>query len=83
MRIRKYDFDYGRRALLEKAARGITRAGVLAPLWPIIANGGDVTKAYPDELVSIEAYTKGRIKPGDVLSAANVEHVKDLVSSII
>jgi hypothetical protein len=83
MRIRKYDFDYGRRALLEKAARGITSAGVLAPLWPIIANGGDVTKAYPDELVSIEAYTKGKIKPGDVLSAANVEHVKDLVSSIV
>jgi len=83
MRIRKYDFNYGRRALLEKAARGITAAGVLAPLWPIIAKGGDITKAYPDELISIEAYTKGKIKPGDILTANNVEHVKDLVSSIV
>ncbi|MDE0855025.1 MAG: twin-arginine translocation signal domain-containing protein, partial [Nevskia sp.] len=43
MRIRKYDFNYGRRALLQKAALG-AGAGVLAPLWPLIASG-DMSKA--------------------------------------
>jgi hypothetical protein len=30
-------------------------------------------------LLSIEAYTKGKLKPGDVLSAENVDIVKDLL----
>ena len=81
MRIRKYDVDYGRRALLQKAAIG-AGAGVLAPMWPLLANGGDVSKAYPDELLSIEMYTKGKIKPGDVITAANVDVVKDLLDPI-
>lgn len=81
MHIRKFDFDYGRRQLLKNAAMG-AGAGVLAPLWPIIANGADIAKAYPDELVSIEMYTKGKIKPGDVLTAANVDVVKDLLDPI-
>ena len=68
MRIRKYDVDYGRRALLQKAALG-AGAGVLAPLWPMIASG-DMSKAYPDELTSVEMYTKGKVKTGDVLTAA-------------
>ena len=80
MRIRKYDFDYGRRMLLQKAAVGAS-AGVLAPMWPLIAKG-DVSKAYPDELLSIEMYTKGKVKPGDVITAANVEVVKDLLDPI-
>ena len=80
MRIRKYDFDYGRRALLQKAAIG-AGAGVLAPLWANSANG-DVSKAYPDELLHIEAYTKGKIKPGDMLTANNVDVVKDLLDPI-
>src|SRR5882757_9763779 len=79
MRIRKYDFDYGRRMLLQKAAAS---AGVLAPMWPLLANGADVSKAYPDELLSIEMYTKGKVKPGDVITAANVDVVKDLLDSI-
>ena len=82
MRIRKYDFDYGRRALLEKTLKGAGAAGILAPLWPLIARGADATKAYPDELVSIEAYTKGKIKPGDTVTADNVEIVKDLLDPI-
>ncbi|MBL6749543.1 MAG: DUF1329 domain-containing protein [Nevskia sp.] len=82
MRIKKYDFDYGRRALLEKTAKGISTAGVLAPLWPLIGNTADITKAYPDELLSIEALTKGRIKPGDVITADNVDVVKDMLDPI-
>lgn len=84
MRIRKYDVDYGRRKLLEKMAYGAASAGVLTPLWPMIAKAdtGDISKAYPDELLSIEAYTKGKIKPGDVVTADNVEHVKELLDPI-
>ena len=72
MRIRKYDFDYSRRSFMEKVATG-AGAGVLAPLWPTIANSADdISKAYPDELLSIEMYTKGKIKPGDVITKDNV-----------
>ena len=54
MRIRKYDFNYSRRAFLDKMATGAMAAGVLSPLWPLIARAGDITKAYPEELLSIE-----------------------------
>jgi hypothetical protein len=81
MRIKKYDVDYGRRELLKKAAIG-AGAGVLAPLWPLIGKTADVSKAYPDELLSIELYTKGKVKPGDVITAANVDLVKDLIDPI-
>jgi uncharacterized protein DUF1329 len=80
MRIRKYDFDYGRRALLQKAAVGAS-AGVLAPLWPMITNG-DMSKAYPDELMSVEGFTKGKVKTGDMVTADNVDFVKDLFDPI-
>lgn len=79
MRIRKYDFNYGRRALLEKVAKGTAAAGVLAPIWPMVADAADSTKAYPDELTSIEVYTKGKLKPGDMIDVGNVEIVKDLI----
>ncbi len=82
MHIKKYDFNYGRRALLEKTLKGVAGAGVLAPLWPLIANGADTSKAYPDELTSIEMYTKGKVKVGDVITAANVDAVKDLLDPI-
>ncbi len=52
------------------------------PLWRAIAADGDARKAYPDELLSIEGYTRGRIKTGDEITAANVEHVKDLLEPI-
>ena len=82
MRIRKYDFNYSRRAFLDKMATGAMAAGVLSPLWPLIARAGDITKAYPEELLSIEAYTKGKIKTGDLITADNVEHVKDLLDPV-
>ena len=82
MRIRKYDFDYGRRMVMEKAAKGIAAAGVLSPLWPVLARGDDISKAYPDEMLSIEQFTKGKLSPGDVVDANNVEVVKDLLDPI-
>ena len=81
MHIKKYDVDYGRRSLMQKAAVGAA-AGVLMPLWPLIGKTADVTKAYPEELLHIEAYTKGKIKPGDVVTADNVDVVKDLLDPV-
>lgn len=67
-----------RRRFLGHAA-GLTGAGVLAPLWTTIAASGEITKAYPDELLSVEGYTKGKLKTGDMITADNVEHVRDLL----
>ena len=82
MRIRKYDFDYSRRVLMEKVALGMG-GGVLAPAWSTFAKDGEINKAYPDELRSIEAQTKGKIKPGDVIDSKNVEYVKHLIDPIM
>jgi len=81
MHIRKYDVNYSRRLFLERTAQGAFAAGVLAPLWPMIASG-DMSKAYPDELTSVDMYTKGKIKTGDTLTADNVDAVKDLLDPI-
>jgi hypothetical protein len=81
MHVRRYDCNYSRRHFLKATAAG-AGAGVLMPLWQALAATGDATKAYPDELLSIEGYTKGKIKTGDEITAANVEHVKDLLEPI-
>jgi hypothetical protein len=82
MHIKKFDVNYGRRALLEKTLKGVTTAGVLMPLWPLIASGAETSKAYPDELNSLDAYTKGKVKAGDTLTADNVDAVKDLLDPV-
>lgn len=82
MWIKKYDADYTRRAFLEKTAKGMFMGGVLAPLWPTIAKAGDISKAYPAEALSIETYSKGKVKEGDVVDAGNVDAVKDLLDPI-
>lgn len=78
MRIRKYDFNYGRRKMMESVAYGLG-AGVLMPLEKLIASEGEISKAYPDELYSIEAQTKGKIKVGDYVDKSNVEYAKHLL----
>lgn len=82
MHLKKYDHDYSRRYFLEQLSRGIVGAGVLAPLWPLIGHSAEIDKAYPEELLSIEAYTKGAVKPGDVITADNVDVVKELLDPI-
>ena len=82
MHLKKYDHDYSRRYFLEQLSKGVIGAGVLAPLWPLIGHSAEIDKAYPEELLSIEAYTKGAVKPGDVITADNVEVVKDLLDPI-
>ena len=82
MHIKKYDFDYSRRFFMDKMAKGAMGAGVLGSLMPMIGNTGDISKAYPEELTNIEAYTKGKIKTGDIVDASNVEYVKDILDPV-
>ncbi|MDT0636342.1 DUF1329 domain-containing protein [Spectribacter hydrogenooxidans] len=65
--------------MLQRGGQILAGGGVLAPLWPVIADTGEINKAYPDRLLSIEEYTKGRINTGDIITADNVKHVKDLL----
>jgi len=83
MWIRKFDFDFGRRFFIETATKRFCQTGVLASLWPEICRSGGITSAYPDELIDIETYTKGRVKVGDVIDADNIELVQDLVDPIL
>ena len=79
MRIRKYDVDYGRRKLMESVAYGLG-GGVLMPLEQLYAKELDnISKAYPEEMTSIEAQTKGKVKVGDYITKDNVEYVKHLL----
>jgi Protein of unknown function (DUF1329) len=82
MRIRKYDLDYSKRHFMKQTARGILGAGVFGSVWNAVAQNGTFEKVYPDELMSIEMYTKGKLKPGDVIDANNVELVQDLLDPI-
>jgi len=83
MHIRKYDVDYARRFFMEKTAKGAMGAGVLTSLWPLIGNTGEIDKAYPEELLSIDAYTKGKVKTGDIIDAGNADLVKDLLEPVL
>ena len=68
---------------MERVAKGTMVSGVLAPVWPLVAKGADISKAYPDELISIEVNTRGRIKPGDVITQANVDAIKHLIDPVL
>jgi hypothetical protein len=74
--------EFARRRLLDKVARGVVAAGLLMPLADALAAGGDLSKAYPDDLLSIDGYTHGAIKTGDEITAANVDKVRDLLEPI-
>jgi hypothetical protein len=81
-RIRRYDAGFGRRTFTARLARGLLASGVLMPLWKAIAADGDVAKAYPEELLSLDAWTRGRIAAGATITADNVEQVRDLLDPI-
>jgi Protein of unknown function (DUF1329) len=82
MRAIKYGEGWTRRRFMGQLAKGIAAAGMLAPLFDVIGRNGDCAAAYPPELLSIEAYTKGKLKAGDVLNANNVDMVKDLLDEV-
>jgi len=79
MRLRKYPDGWTRRHFIEQLAKATFAAGVIAPLWDVIGDTGACEAAYPPELLSIESYTRGKLKAGDVLDAHNVDIVKDLL----
>ena len=65
--------------------------GEALPLWILevearpsvtLAENGDFSASYPEELLSIEVYTKGKLKPGDVINADNVDLVQDLLDPV-
>ncbi len=78
MHIRRYPFDYARRSFLAASS-----SGLLASLWPIVAESGDAGAAYPDELRDIETFTRGRVRVGDVIDRDNIELVQDLVDPLL
>lgn len=84
MHIKKYDVDYWRRKFMADSFKGAASAGVLTGLWPLLSQSTtlDATKAYPDELLSIEVHTKGKVKPGDIITKDNVEHVAHLLDPV-
>jgi len=82
VRIRKYDRGFSRRHFLNQMASGVLVTGVLSPLWSVMANSGDTAAAYPEELLSIEAYTGGAVSAGDVISVDNLEAVRELLDPI-
>lgn len=82
MHLLRYDHGYSRRAFLQRTLQGAAGAGLLMPLWQAIAATGSSERAYPEELRSIEAWSRGRIKPGDEIHAGNVELVRELLEPV-
>ena len=80
--LRSFDRDYSRRVFLDKTRRAMMGAGVLAAAWPSFCRSGSIASAYPDELLSIEAYTRGKLKAGDLITSDNVEFVAGLLDPV-
>jgi len=80
--IRRFGREYTRRTFLANTAKGLLRAGVFGSAWSTFLRTGSVAAAYPDELNSIEDYSRGRLKAGDTLTRDNVEAVKDLLDPV-
>ncbi|MBI4529163.1 MAG: DUF1329 domain-containing protein [Deltaproteobacteria bacterium] len=53
-------------------------AGLIQPVLSLIGEGKSIAAAYPEEVLSIEKYTKGRVKPGMTISKDNADLVKEL-----
>jgi len=79
----KYNKQFSRRHFLESVGKSAIGAGMLAPLWDVIARDGNVRKAYPDEALSIEHYSNGAVSAGGVIDASNVESVKTLLDPVL
>lgn len=68
-----------RRKLLQRGGQAALASGLMWPLWTALAKDGDIRKAYPDELLSIDDYTRGQISTGDYITADNVDLVRELM----
>ena len=82
MYLLRYTRGFSRRHFLGELARGAVSLGVLGSLVDIMQDSGDVSAAYPDELLSIEEWTGGQLAPGDEINADNVGLVEELLDPI-
>ncbi len=82
MLIRKYDRGFSRRHFNRLLAGGVFGGGVLCSLWPALADDGDISRAYPDELLDLGTLTGGKVEAGDTVTADNVEHVRNLLTPV-
>lgn len=80
--IKRFGFDQLRRLFLKNSAKGCLAAGLFGSAWEAFSRTGDSALAYPEEFLSIESYSRGRLLAGDVISAENVHLVKDLLDPI-
>jgi len=83
MHFIKFDPQFTRRHFLASAGKAAVSAGMLAPLWDTISRDGDIGRAYPEEALSIEHFSKGAVKPGGVIDASNVHSVSDLIDPVL
>lgn len=81
--IRKYDASFSRRVFLSNTGKALLRAGVLCSAWSAFSRTGSASSAYPDELLSIDQYTKGKLSPGYIISEANVDQFKELLNPVL
>jgi uncharacterized protein DUF1329 len=69
--------DWTRRDFL-KAAGVMAGAGYLKPLLSLMGEGKTIEGAYPEQVLHIEAYTKGKVKPGMIINKQNADLIKDI-----
>lgn len=72
-----YFENWTRRGFLKRTGAFIG-AGMLQPVLSLIDAGKTVEAAYPEEVLSIEKYTKGAVKVGMVISKDNAQLIKDI-----
>lgn len=70
--------DYWSRRGFLKTVGAFIGAGMLQPVLGLIDAGKTVEAAYPEEVLSIDKYTKGAVKTGMVISKDNAQLVKDI-----
>lgn len=80
--LQRFGRGFSRRAFAEQTARGLLRAGLFGSAWAAFLRSGSAQAAYPDELLSIESWSRGRLKTGDVIDASNVDLVKALLDPV-
>ncbi len=68
--------SWSRRQFLKKTGAW-AGAGLLQPALSLVGTGKSIAAAYPDEVLSIEKFTSGRVKPGMIISKDNADLVKD------
>ena len=65
---------------------GVCKSNVIVGVMALLLTFCNTVKAvennYPEELLNIELFTKGKIKVGDKITAENVDVVKDLLDPV-